>query len=216
VNAARTSSERRTVLLQLPLLVWLVVLWLLLWGHVTVVSVITGIVLAVGITRVFYLPPVELSGRFNVYWAAVFLGRFIVDLLHASFLVAWQAIDPRGVPTNAVLLVQLHTRSDFMMTLTAVSISLVPGSLVVEVDRENSRLYVHALGVRDEAGVEAARHTVLVVEERLVRAMGSLDDVWHINRERRLNGRPAIRQSARQRRHEEARERSAPEPGERS
>ncbi|WP_150306863.1 Na+/H+ antiporter subunit E [Planctomonas psychrotolerans] len=213
MTAERVRSERSTLLLQLPLLIWLVVLWILLWGHITVVSVLSGIVLALGITRVFYLPPVELSGRFNVYWAAVFVVRFLLDLVRASFLVAWQAIDPRGIPTSAVLLVQLHTRSDFIMTLTAEAISLVPGSIVVEVDREHSRLYVHSLGVKDDAEVEQARRIILAAEERLVRALGTLDDVWHINQERRMNGRPEIRLSAKQKRYEDERERHGERTG---
>jgi multicomponent Na+:H+ antiporter subunit E len=190
--------------LQLPLLVWLVVLWLLLWGHVTVMSVLTGILLALLVTRLFYLPPVDLSGRFNVYWALAFAWHFAVDLVRASILVAWQAVDPRGVPVNSVLAVQLHTRSDLIMTLTAESISLVPGSLVVEVDRERSLLYVHALGTPDDAAAERVRHSVLVVEERIVRAIGSEHDVWMVNRERMAAGRPPLKRSAKQRRYEEA------------
>lgn len=200
----------RVFLLQLPLVVWLVVLWLLLWGHVTVVSVLTGTILAVGVTRIFFLPPVDLSGRFNLYWGFVFAGHFVVNLARASVLVAWQAVDPRGVPTSAVVAVQLHTRSDLITTLTSEAISLVPGSLVFEVDRERSLLYLHALGVKDPAGVERVRRTVLAEEERLVRALGSADDVWLINRGRRASGRRSIRQSIGQRRHEESRERELP------
>jgi len=190
-------------LLQLPLLVWLIVLWLLLWGTVTVMSVLTGALLALIVTRLFYLPPVDLSGRFSVYWGLAFAWHFAVDLVRASVHVAWQAVDPRGVPVNAVLAVQLHTRSDLIMTLTAEAISLVPGSLVVEIDREQSLLYVHALGAPDEAAVAKVRRTVLVVEERIVSALGSEHDVWLINRERRATGRPPLRLSARQRRYEE-------------
>ncbi|MFD3448591.1 Na+/H+ antiporter subunit E [Microbacteriaceae bacterium 4G12] len=193
-------------LLQLPLLVWLVVLWLLLWGHITVISVLTGVIVALVVTRLFYLPPVDLSGRFSVYWGLAFAWHFAVDLVRASVLVAWQAVDPRGVPVNSVLAVQLHTRSDLIMTLTAEAISLVPGSLVVEVDRERSLLYVHALGTPDDAAAERVRHSVLVVEERIVRTLGSEHDVWMINRERRAAGRPPLSLSARQRRYEDAQE----------
>jgi len=196
-------------LLQLPLLVWLVVLWLLLWGHVTVMSVLSGILLALLVTRVFYLPPVDFSGRFNLYWAAAFAWHFAVDLVRASVLVAWQSVDPRGIPVNSVLAVQLHTRSDIIMTLTAESISLIPGSLVVEVDRERSLLYVHALGTPDDAAAERTRHSVLLVEERIVRAIGSEHDVWMVNRERMAAGRSPLRRSERQRAYEEAQERAS-------
>jgi multicomponent Na+:H+ antiporter subunit E len=162
---------------QLPLLVALVVLWMLLWGSVSWLNLVTGILLAVGVTRVLYLPPVELSGRFNVIWFVVFLVRFLGQLVVASFLVAFQAFRPRGISRNSIVAVQLVTRSDFIMTVTAVAISVIPGSIVLEADREGGILYLHALGTDDQSSVDAVRETVLRTEARLVRAVGSLDDV---------------------------------------
>lgn len=202
----RARAERRELLMQIPLLIWLVVLWLLLWGHVTVVSVLSGIALALLVTRVFYLPPVELSGRFNVYWGAVFLGHFVVELTRASFLVAAQALNPRWTPRNSVIAVALHTRSDFVLTMTAETITLVPGSIVIEADRERSVLYLHALGTNTLEDVEDVRQRVLKVEERIVRTIGTADDVWRINRDHRESGRQVILQSRRQREHERRRE----------
>jgi len=162
---------------QLPLLVALVLLWILLWGAVTWLNLVTGIVFAVVVTRVFYLPPVELSGRFNVLWFAVFLGRFLQQLVVASFQVAFQAFARRPVRSNSVIAVQLATRSDFIMTLTAITLSLIPGSIVVEVDREGAVLYLHALSTDDQESIDGVRERVLDVETRLVRAIGSHDDV---------------------------------------
>ncbi|QIS38789.1 Na+/H+ antiporter subunit E [Clavibacter capsici] len=204
---ARARAERLTLLVQLPLLVWLVILWLLLWGHVTVISVVTGIVLALLVTRVFYLPPVELSGRFDLRWAAILLGHFAVDLVRASFQVAAQAFDWRSVPVNSVIAVHLHTRSDFVMTLTAEVVSLVPGSIVVEADRERSILYLHALGTPTPEDVERVRATTLKVESRIVFTLGTADDVWRVNRERRESGREPLLQTRRQRAHELVRDR---------
>jgi len=162
---------------QLPLIIGLVVLWMLLWGSVTWLSLATGIVIALVITRLFYLPPVELSGRFNPFWFLVFLATFLVDLVAASFQVAFQALRRRRVTSNAVLAVDLVTRSDFITTAVAIVISLIPGSLVVEVDRQRSILYLHALNIADLDAADVVRGRVLAVERKLVRAFGSRDDV---------------------------------------
>jgi len=146
-------------------------------GIVDWLTLVTGIVLALGVTRLFYLPPVELSGRFNPFWFLAFVARFIGDLVSASFTVAYQAIRPRGVTSNAVIAVDLVTRSDFIITATAIAISLVPGSLVVEVDRQRSILYLHILSVADRDAADLVRMRVLSVERQLVRAFGSKDDV---------------------------------------
>jgi multicomponent Na+:H+ antiporter subunit E len=170
----------RSLLRQLPLLVGLVVLWMFLWNQLTVLSAVTGVLVALLVTRVFFLPPVELSGRFNLGWALVFVVRFLADLVVASVEVAWKAVRPRGVTSNAIVAVQLHTRSDFVMTLVAEAASLVPGSLVVEADRERSILYMHALAVEDADGVERVRASVLGFEKRIARALGSADDLRRI------------------------------------
>jgi multicomponent Na+:H+ antiporter subunit E len=162
---------------QLPLLVALVVLWMLLWGTISWISVLSGLIVAVVVTRVFYLPPVELSGRFNPLWFIVFLARFFVDLVAASFLVVAQAFRPRGIQSNAVIAVDLVTRSDFITTLTAITISLIPGSLVVEVDRDRSILYLHAIGIENLDEAERVRRRVLSVERSLVRAVGTRQDM---------------------------------------
>ncbi|TQL47505.1 multisubunit sodium/proton antiporter MrpE subunit [Homoserinimonas aerilata] len=173
-----TSERPRVgVLHQLPLLVWLVVLWMLLWGSLSWLNLLTGIIIALAVTRIFYLPPVELSGRFNLWWALVFVATFAWDILRGSVHVAWKAINPRSVPHSSVIAVQLHSKSDLIMLLVSINISLIPGSLVVEADRFRSVLYVHALDTESDADVEAFRQTVFTAERRIVRVIGSRSDM---------------------------------------
>ena len=178
VAVVSEPSRRASFVEQLPLLVALVILWMLLWGSLTPLTIVTGIIVAVAVTRAFYLPPVELSGRFNPFWFAVFLGRFLGELVVASFQVALQAFAREPVPQSAIVRVDLRTRSDFIMTGVSLASSLVPGSLVIEVDRINARLYVHALNMRSAADIEKAREHVLSLEHDLLRAWGSRDE-WN-------------------------------------
>lgn len=158
---------------QLPFFVWLVALWMLLWGQLTVLALVSGVVVAVLVSRVFRLPPVELSGRINVWWGLVFMAEFLGALVRSSVTVAWQVVDVRRQPGAAIVAVQLRTDDDLIMTHTAVTASLIPGSLVVEADRDRRILYLHAIGIRSDADVEAQRRSVLHWEERIVRAVGS-------------------------------------------
>jgi multicomponent Na+:H+ antiporter subunit E len=175
---------------QWPLLVALVVLWTLLWGSVSWLNLATGVVLALAVTRALYLPPVELSGRFNLFWFVVFLMRFLGSLVVASFQVAFLAFTPRTGRNNSVIAVDLRTRSDFIMTLTAVALSLMPGSFVLDVEREQSILYLHVLGFPsasggrsrggtsgDQEADEVVRGRVLGLERQIVRALGSKADM---------------------------------------
>lgn len=174
---------RRVLLHQIPLLLWLMVLWMLLWGSFSWLNLVTGAIIALLVTRVFYLPPIQLSGRFNPWWALVFAVRFLYDLFMAAVQVSWLAIDPRQIPHSSVVAVPLRSRSDLIMTLVSIAISLVPGSLVVEADRLRAVLYVHVLNTRTAADVEAARASVLAVERRIVRALGSRQELQLIEEE---------------------------------
>ena len=178
-------SPWRSVWRQLPLLVALIALWVLLWDHVDPLTIVTGIVLAIAVTRVLYLPPVLLSGRFNP-WRALLLGlRMMFDVVVASLQVAFYAIDPRWKPMNAIIAVQLLTRSDLVTTLTAEAISIVPGTVVVDIDRERGLLYLHALGTRTEADLERAHRNVLGTEERIVLAIGTREQAASVLAARR-------------------------------
>jgi len=165
---------------QVPLLIVLVVLWMLLWGSISWLNLVTGAILAVLVTRVFYLPPIDLSGRVNLWWFLVLALDFARQLFVASFLVAAQAFYRQPGAKNAVIGVQLATRSDLMMTLTAIAISLIPGSLVVEADREKSILYLHVFNTPDLEAVESARAKVLHIEMQIARALGSREDLERV------------------------------------
>jgi multicomponent Na+:H+ antiporter subunit E len=187
---------------QLPLLVFLVVLWVFLWDHVDLLTISTGIVLAVLVTRFLYLPPVLLSGRFNPWRAVLLGGRMIGEISIASIQVAARAIWPAWQPLNAIVAVQLLTRSDLITTLTAEAITVIPGTVVVDIDRERGLLYLHTLGTRTQADLDKAREHVLGVEERIVLAIGTREQAATIRaarRERRAGGgrritSPAVRE----------------------
>ena len=178
-------SRWRSVWRQLPLLIGLVALWLFLWDHVDTLTVVTGVILAIAVTRMLYLPPVLLSGRFNP-WRGLLLGlRMMFDVVVASLQVAFLAVNPRWKPMNSIIAVQLLTRSDLVTTLTAEAISVVPGTVVVDIDRERGLLYLHALGTRTEADIERTRRGVLGTEERIVLAIGTHAQAVAVRKEQR-------------------------------
>jgi len=158
---------------QLPFFVWLVALWMLLWGQFTWTAALTGLIAAIVVTRVFRLPPVELSGRVNAWYGLVFVVEFLGSLVLGSLTVAWQVVRPRGQQGAAIIAVPLVTDDDLIMTHTAVTASLIPGSLVLEADRERRVLYLHVIGVRDERDVQRQRDSVLRWERRVIMAVGS-------------------------------------------
>ena len=135
---------------------------------------------AVFVTRVFRLPPVELSGRVNLWYGAIFVLSFLAALVRGSLKVSWQARDWRRQPGAAIIAVPLRVDDDLIMTHTAVTASLIPGSLVVEADRDRRILYLHVIGVRSARDVERQRESVWSWERRIVLAVGSRAQVERV------------------------------------
>lgn len=168
-----TRRVWRDIGMQMPFLLWLVVLWMLLWAQFTVLSFLTGLVVAIFVTRVFRLPTVELSGRINLWYAALLVVQFLFAILRGALSVTAQVFDFRRQPGTAIIAVPLRYADDLLMTHVAVVSSLIPGSLVVEADRDRHVLYLHVIGVRGPEDVEKQRAGVLTWEKRIVRALGA-------------------------------------------
>ena len=163
---ARLRTQWGTIL-------WLAAVWVLLWGDLSVANVLAGLALGLAVTYGLRMTPIEFHGRVRPLRVVHLFARFGVDLVRASFEVAFIALRPRYTPHGAVIGVQLRSHSDLYLTMTAELCSLVPGSLVVEAHRLTGRLYLHVLDVDAAGGIEAARQAVLDQEERVLRAFAS-------------------------------------------
>ena len=162
---------------QVPLMVWLVVVWMLLWGTLSWANLLSGLLVALTVLTLLPLPHVVGGARVRPVPLLAFLGHFVADLFSSGAEVAWQTLRPGGVRSTAIVQVQLRADSDLLLTMVAEATSLVPGSLVLDLDREQRVMTCHLLPARDLEDVERKKAGVLVVEERLVRAFGSPDDV---------------------------------------
>ena len=168
---------------QIPLAVWLVLVWILLWGTWSWANLISGVAVALVVMVLMPLPPVVGGGRLRPLPVLAFAGHFLTDLVLSGAQVAWRALGPAGVRSGAIVQVQLRVDSDLLLTMVAEAVSLVPGSLVLDLDRERRRLAIHLLHADDLADVERQKRAVLATEERLVRAFGSADDLAALRQE---------------------------------
>jgi multicomponent Na+:H+ antiporter subunit E len=168
-----------------PLIVWLVLVWILLWGTWSWANLLSGLLVALAVLTLLPLPHVVGGTRVRPVPLLVFVGHFVADLFTSGAEVAWQALRPGGVRRTAIVRVQLRADSDLLLTMVAEATSLVPGSLVLDLDREQRVMTCHLLPARDLEDVARKKAHVLVVERRLVRAFGSAADVAAFEGDRR-------------------------------
>lgn len=169
--------SRNSLRAELPLILWLVVVWGALWGDWSVGNLVFGLILAVFVTRTLTLPPVRLSGRFNVLHFALFVITFIWQVARASVHVFGVALMQGPKVHNAVLRVKLRQNNDLLMTAVGHTMALIPGSLVVEVDRGNGILYFHVLDISTPEEAESFRESALNIEAAWIKIMGSKEDL---------------------------------------
>ena len=175
-----TLSRRRP---QLRMSIVTAVIWVLLWGDLSLANLVSGFLLGLLITWVFPLPPIDFHGRFRLWPHTKLIAILLFDLVRSSFVVAAQAFHFGHTMRNAVVRVDLKTHSDLYLTLTSELVSLVPGSLVMEARRQESVVYLHVMDVRSPADIAEARRKVLRAEERVVRSFGSDDEVAALREE---------------------------------
>ncbi|KAA1425286.1 Na+/H+ antiporter subunit E [Mumia zhuanghuii] len=177
-ETSRSAQARRA--LEWPVLVWLTLVWVLLWGEFTVGNILAGVVISIAIIRVFPLPPIDFTGRVHPWRLAVLVYAFFRDLVLSSIQVAGIVLRFGYQPVNSVIIVPMRTRSDLALMMTSEIVSLVPGSLLIEVSRKDWTLQIHVIETNDADDVEAARQRVWAEEERVVRALGNAEDIARI------------------------------------
>lgn len=167
---------------QVPVALGMTVVWMLLFDGFQLRTeslgiALLGFVVSVAVMLVFPLPPIVPGFRFwpvqGVRMFFYVLGKMVV----ASFQVTTQVFRPGPPVRSSVVSVRLRTDSDLMLVCTSITVSVIPGSVIVEVAQPEHVLYVHVLGAESEAEAEKAKADILDLEERIVRALGTRENI---------------------------------------
>lgn len=178
LNAVR----RRLGKVQIPGALGMTLVWMLLFKGFeprpeSLGIAVLGFLVSVVIMMVFPLPPVSPGFRFwPVQCVRLFL-HVLWKMVVASSQVTLQVFRPGPPVRSSVVAVGLRTDSDLMLVCTAITTSVIPGSVIVEVAQPEHVLYVHVLGAESEAEIQEAKQTILTLEERIVRALGTRENI---------------------------------------
>lgn len=172
--------RRETLLGRAVIAVWLLTMWVLLWGDVSLANILGGALLAVALVVVF--PPAATNDDPIVVRPIAtvsFLLWFLWALVVTNVSVAREVVSPtsRSQIRTAVVGVPLQTRSGRLATIIANAITLTPGTLTVDARGRPAVLYVHVLSFTDTESVVAE---VADLERRVVRAFGTSAELARI------------------------------------
>lgn len=159
--------------LQWRTIIVLCVIWLMLWGEVTLFGIISGCVVGWLITVTFPLAPIHFQGRIRPWGLTKLVLLQLWDLASASFGLALAALSRQLHIEPAVIRLRLRSDSDVYQVQTAELLAIVPGTIVVESDRKRRVLYLHVFDVRGPEDVKRIRNESYDVERRVLEAFGS-------------------------------------------
>lgn len=151
-------------------LVWLVVVWVALWGEASVANLLSGVLVAGALVA---LRPAWSGGggRLRPVPAARFLAYFLWKLVESSVVLAWEVLTPRNHVREGIVAVPLRGPSDALITVVADAITLTPGTLTLDVRQEpGTVLYLHVLHLRD---ADEVRREVRHLEDLAIAAFGT-------------------------------------------
>lgn len=154
-------------------MIGLTVVWMLLWGRFSWGALVLGVAVSATVLAIFPMPRAASRIRIRPLALLQLVGGFLRQLVVASVLVGWMAIRPKPLRPGRIVAVPLHDTDDFRRTLVAELTSLVPGSVVMDLDPERNELLVHIIDHCDDARLA---HEVALIHQRernVARAFGA-------------------------------------------
>lgn len=167
----------RVAALRITVLIALTAVWVLLWGTYSAANALSGVAVAVAITSLLPMPPVPVQGRVHPLSALRLVIRVAWYLVESSVQVAWLAVRPGPPPLSAVLRAQLSIKSDVVLVFAVNIVSLIPGSIVLEIDQVRRVFYCHVIDTGSARSVSRFYRQVGEVE-RLLLAAFERDSDW--------------------------------------
>lgn len=152
----------------------LAIMWMMLWGDLSLGAAVWGLLIALLVQVVFPLPDVPELESFRPLGFARLVLVTLTGLAISSIQVAAKVLAFWRPTRNAMIRVPLRSDSEFITAITAELVTLVPGS--VAVDAGEGWLLVHVFDASSEAAIDHARHRVLTTEATVLRAFGTPAD----------------------------------------
>jgi multicomponent Na+:H+ antiporter subunit E len=161
---------KRVLVANLGAVAALVVLWVFLWGDLSVANVLSGIGVSVALLIAFPLAPVEqVEHRVHVGAVLVLGAYFVEELVRSSLRVAADVLRGPSAVRTGIVSCPLRVDAVGLVTFMANLIALSPGTMVIDVTQDPTVLHIHVLVLDDP---EKVRARVAHLEELAVAAIG--------------------------------------------
>ncbi|TDM48179.1 Na+/H+ antiporter subunit E [Macrococcoides goetzii] len=138
----------------------LVILWCILTGSVSFGNMLLGYLF--GIIGIYIMRPFLPGGFYLIPFLKVLrlIVIFIIELFKANISVLKIVIAPKIDIQPAFFMYPTDLRKDWEISLLSLLITLTPGTVVVAVSDDKSKLYIHAIDFSDlDSEIDGIKHS---------------------------------------------------------
>lgn len=117
--------------------------WCGLWGEVSVANLASGILVAVGVSALGIGSPAR--GGVRLVPLVRYVGLVLVDLVVSTWSVVREVLTPTDFTQESIVAVTVPVEARRHLLLLVGSITVTPGTAVVDADPDTGTLYLHLL-----------------------------------------------------------------------
>jgi len=160
--------KTRIILFILGFLTWVLLSWSLDLGHIFI-GVIAGAIVSFVSAGFFGGTAANIFKNMSRYlWFLYYIPLVMWECLKANIDGAYRVIHP-DLPINpGIVKVKTNLRSDTGLTFLANSLTIKPGTMTVDIDKEGGFLYVHWVDVKTQ-DIQIATELIVRKFERVLK-----------------------------------------------
>lgn len=158
--------KARIILFIIAFFVWCLLNWVPDWQHILVGLFVCALVAY--LTGDMFVQRPHLFKHVERYlWFLYYIPFFLWEMFKANIDVAYRVSHPKLPIKPGIVKVKTTLKSDTGLTFLANSITLTPGTLTVDLDRERGFLYIHWINVRHK-DIEGATERIVKRFEKIL------------------------------------------------
>ncbi len=158
--------KSRIILFILGFIIWVLITFSLSLDNV-VVGVLVSSLVAFLTGDLFTRRPHAFKHAERYFWFLYYVPIFVWECFKANLDVAYRVLHPKLPVRPGIVKVKTALKSDTALTFLANSITLTPGTLTVDIDKDKGILYVHWIYVCSKNTEEATKRIVYRFERIL-------------------------------------------------
>ena len=159
--------KSKIILFLVAFIAWSFLNWVPDWQHL-LVGFFVALFVAYMTGDLFVSRPYVLKHPLRYwYFCVYYIPIFLWECVKANFDVAFRVLHPRLPINPGIVKVKTKLKTDTGLTFLANSITLTPGTLSVDIDRDKGVLYVHWIDVKAKDIDDATKRVVARFERIL-------------------------------------------------